>query len=97
MWDAGGLNVAIPKRKGGGYLKVPFGHHPNSKLSAIEVSERVDMCGLDGYLELSYGYTRLERRKQITARVLPQLAKIFGFKTWREDTKLFWRVVTERT
>lgn len=93
MWDNGGLNVAIPKRRGKGYLKVPFGHHANSKLNDIENEEGIDMCGLDGYLELEYRYIDPDKRDAIVARVLPKLAAHFGFQTWREDTKLFWKIV----
>ena len=36
MWDNGGLNVLIPKRRGTGYLKCPLGHHVVKALSDVE-------------------------------------------------------------
>lgn len=93
MWDNGGLSVAIPKRRGGGYLKVPYGHHPNKVLSDIETDEHCDMCGLDGYLTLEYRNPNTMDREAAVARVLPKLAKHFGFTTWREDNAAFWKVV----
>lgn len=92
MWDSGGLNVLIPKRRGEGYLAVPYGHHAVAALGQIEAEEGIDMCGLDGYLELDYRRCS-DERDAIVARVMPKLAKHFGFKSWREDTKLFWKIL----
>lgn len=54
------------------------------------MDERVDMCGLDGYLTLEYGYT--EDKDAIEARVMPRLAAHFGFKRWRESLSDFWAI-----
>ncbi len=85
LWNGSGLNVLVPKKRGKGYLKVPFGHHPVPALSDIEVSESVDMDGLDGMLTLQYGYTYPDSKRQaIVDRVMPRLAEVFKFKEWEE-------------
>lgn len=93
MWDAGGLNILIPKRRGTGYLKVPYGHHAVKGLSDIESSELVDMDGLDGYLTLEYRYVHPDEQQALVDRVMPKLAKHFKFTTWRESAIDFWKVV----
>jgi len=98
MWDTGGLNVAVPKQRGEGYLKVPLGHHPVPALDDIENAERIhSMSGLDGYLWLEYGYVDFDKRQAIVDRVLPKLAAHFKFTAWREDTKAFWKIVMPKT
>lgn len=95
MWDAGGLNILIPKRRGEGYLKCPLGHHVVPALSDIE-AQLCDLCGLDGFLQVDYyrhPYGRSKTEAEAVAKIMPMLAKHFGFSTWREDTKLFWQIV----
>ena len=56
MWDDGGLNVAIPKRRGKGYLKTPYGHHFVARIEEARWKlGDVDFDGLDRYLSLEYG------------------------------------------
>lgn len=90
IWDMSGLLVLIPKRRGSGYLKSPLYHNYVPELNRIECDERVDMCGLDGYLQLEYGYIDHDERQAIVDRVLPRLAAHYGFTTWREDETAFW-------
>lgn len=89
MWDLGGLNVLIPKRRGTGYLRVPYGHHNDPKLNRIADAIRADVCGLDGYLAFEISLSRQDRER-IVGIVLPMLAAHFGFTQWREDPKAFW-------
>ena len=96
MWDRGGLNVLIPKRRGTGYLKCPLGHHVVKALSDVESDVGCDLCGLDGYLQVDYYHRPHGRSKseaEATTLIMPMLAKHFGFTTWREDTQLFWKIV----
>ncbi len=98
MWDSSGLNIAIPKRKGTGYLSCPLGHHFVAALNHIETDEGIELCGIDGYLNLEYGYIYPEsRQKEIVDRVMPRLAKHYKFKTWEEDTNKFWQIVQIRS
>lgn len=93
MWDTSGLCIAVPKKRGHGYLKVPYGHHAVARLNRIATAEGVDMDGLDGYLNLGYGYTDTDERAAIVHRVLPQIAAHYGFASWREDPAAFWGAV----
>ena len=93
MWDLGGLAVLIPKKNGKGYLKTPLYHNYVKALSDIESDECVNLCGLDGYLHLDYGYTDTARREAIEARVMPRLAAHYGFTTWKEDSVTFWEIL----
>lgn len=93
MWDSSGLNVAIPKRNGIGYLRVPLGHRHVRPLAFIEIDEMIDIYGLDGYLALTYGYTDFSEREAIVNRVMPMLAKHFRFSEWKEDVEGFWKIV----
>ena len=96
MWDRGGLNILIPKRRGTGYLKCPIGHHSVPVLTDIENTVGADFCGLDGYLQVNYirrPYGHAKSEAEATAKIMPLLARHFGFTTWREDAKAFWNVV----
>jgi hypothetical protein len=93
MWDLSGLSVLIPKRRGTGYLRYPLGHHRVEKLADIEYDEGIDLCGIDGYLQLEYGYRKPDERREIEARVMPKLAAHFGFTSWHEDCALFWKIL----
>ena len=88
-----GLNIAIPKRRGTGYLKQPYGHHAIAALDEISYDEKIDMNGLDRHLNLEYRYVEVANRAEIVARVLPRLARHYGFKNWREDYNGFWAAV----
>ncbi len=83
-WNNAGLSILIPKQRGLGFLKCPFGHHNITALADIECEERIDMCGLDGYLFFPYGYKAFGERASIQERVLPKLSKHFKFKAWTE-------------
>lgn len=97
MWDDSGLNIVIPKRRGDGYLLVPYGHHNNPKLNTISDSVNVaDVTGLDGYLNFRFSSKVIydvSKRAEIVEIVMPQLAAYFDFKFWAEDSGEFWRVI----
>jgi hypothetical protein len=95
MWDGSGLNVAIPKRRGKGYLKTPYGNHLIERIEdARDELDCVDFDGLDGYLTLEYGMvTDSVERDKIADKALPVLARAYGFSTWREDRNHFWAIV----
>lgn len=96
MWDGSGLNVLVPKKRGDGFLRCPLGHHWVDEIGRIEATEAVDVCGLDGYLQLSYGpIWALPERELIVARVMPKLASYYGFTEWRESTSDFWEEATK--
>lgn len=90
-WDLAGLMVLIPKKRGRGFLRCPLHHHYVAALSDIEIEECVDLCGLDGYLQLNYGYVHDDAEQaRIVDRVMPKLAAHFEFTAWRESHRDFW-------
>ena len=95
MWNNSGLNVTIPRRRGKGYLKQPYGNHYVPKIECARSRlGNIDFFGLDGYLELDYGMI-CDRVKQVelAGEALPILAECFGFNEWIEDHKRFWETV----
>lgn len=46
--------VLVPKKRGIGYLKTPYGHHANADFEKVrrDKMDNIDVFGLDGYLEL---------------------------------------------
>lgn len=71
--------VLIPKRRGTGFLKSPV-HHSTSPLDLIAYDLGCDFCGLDGYLEASYGAhdTRTPMDDRI-AKLMARLSEHYGF------------------
>lgn len=94
IWNGSGLNVLIPKKRGTGYLRQPYGHHSIAELNEVAYDENCDLSGLDGCLTLEYGMTTdHQKRAEIVARVMPRLAEHYAFASWREDPKTFWSVL----
>jgi hypothetical protein len=85
-WGTHDLSVLIPKRRGFGYMKVPYGHHSISALNDIADTLHADINGLDGHLHIDRGHlpVRYDLRDQFAAKALPLLAGYYKFKTWRE-------------
>lgn len=54
-WLLKTLEVAIPKKRGNGYLKTPAGHHRTERIHIIESVAKCDVCGLDGTLSFDCG------------------------------------------
>lgn len=106
MWNLHGLNIAIPKKRGSGFLKVPYGHHAISDLDDIfteedyeaDISHSLDVEGLDGFLSINYGPLWSEPAKNsIIERIMPKLAAYYGFELWEEDVDAFWEIVQKKT
>lgn len=84
------VNVLVPKQRGEGFLKVPFGHN-RGPLSAVEAEIGFDMSGLDGDLFIETGHT-YGRREDLLKRIMPPLAAHYKLP-WREvDKEEFYRL-----
>lgn len=48
------IHVLVPKKRGSGFLKSPYGHHIDPGLDDVRAykMDNIDMFGLDGSLEL---------------------------------------------
>lgn len=90
IWNAGGLLILIPNRKGTKYLKVPYGHHPVESLKNIEVQFNIDAFGLEGYLIFEFGYIDSYKMAAIVEKIMPILMKHYGFYEYEENNVSFW-------
>ena len=95
-WAASNFHVLVPKRRGTGYLSVPYGHHPIPGLDAIADRAGVDVTGLDGALCFECGGRVFHGsdavRSAFVAQVVPALEAHYGMAS-REVTETdFWRL-----
>lgn len=95
-WVANGFNVLIPKRRGIGYLRVPYGHHHDAALDAIGALVGVDVFGLDGALffecsgSVFHGAPAV--REAFAAKVVPALERHYGLGALEISQDEFWRL-----
>lgn len=81
--------ILVPKRRGEGFLKTPFGHHVGP-LSQVEAEIGFDLWGLDGSLDVQTGPTGRYDKAELLARIMPPLCTHYGM-TYREvDHDEFW-------
>lgn len=81
--------ILVPKRRGEGFLKAPFGHHAGP-LTQVEAKIGFDLWGLDGSLDVQTGYTSRSDKADLLARIIPPICAHYGM-TYREvDHDEFW-------
>lgn len=94
-WVANGFNVLIPKRRGIGYLRVPYGHHHDPALDAIGELVGVDVLGLDGALLFECGGAVFNAapsvRDAFAAKVVPALERHYGLSAREVSPGEFWQ------
>jgi hypothetical protein len=94
-WVASGFHVLVPKKRGEGYLKQPYGHHHNEALTEIGNSVGCDLCGLDGSLEFDGPDTsrlyhgNAEAKAAFVARVIPRLEAYYQMPSREVDERTF--------
>lgn len=86
--DATQIMILVPRKRGEGFAKMPFGHH-STALSQIESEIGYDIFGLDGSLNIQTGYFRLDKKKELLALIMPPLCKHYGIG-YREVGEEFW-------
>ncbi len=95
-WVASGLHVLVPKRRGMGFLKTPYGHHLDRGLDAIADAAHVDVTGLDGALcfecsgKIYHGGKAA--RDAFAAVIVPRLQTHYGWNAREVDETEFWRL-----
>lgn len=93
-WVAGCLNVLVPKKRGTGFLKVPYGHHHITELTEIANSVNSDVCGLDGCLEFacsgSIYHGSTEDRLKYSRKIIPQLESYYGCQATEVNQAEYW-------
>lgn len=93
-WVAQGFNVLVPKKRGNGYLKVPYGHHHDSALAQIADDAGVDVTGLDGALAFecssSIFYGSAAGKNEFASKVMPPLERRYGCASREIRAAEFW-------
>ena len=76
---ARGVSILIPKRRGVGYLKAPFGgHHCNDAYRAFTSEIQSDCFDIDGYLFVGTSYNwQSQEYRDFTSEVLQVLLEIY--------------------
>lgn len=81
-WVAWQFSVLVPKRRGVGFLKVPYGHHVDAGLLDIETIAGCDIYGLDGALDFqcpgSVYHGGNSARIEFASIVMPELERHYG-------------------
>lgn len=95
-WVAGQFSVLVPKKKGSGYLKSPYGHHYIEELTAIADKMRCDVWGLDGALDFRVSsalfYGKENERREFAGKLMPMLEHYYGLPSREIGGAEFWRL-----
>jgi len=93
-WVANNFHVLVPKRRGVGYLAVPYGHHPNPGLDDVANLLRVDVTGLDGALCFECGGAVFHggevARTAFASKIVPALEAHYGMASREIEPSEFW-------
>ncbi|WP_343028272.1 hypothetical protein [Massilia sp. MP_M2] len=98
-WVSNGFSVLVPKRRGTGYLKVPYGHHHIDGLTAAANAVGCDVVGLDG--ELAFESRELrglycartgDARAIFIAKLMPLLERHYQMDSREVDAATFWQL-----
>lgn len=95
-WVANNFNVLVPKRRGAGYLRVPYGHHVIPGLDALAHRVGVDVTGLDGALCFECGGSVFNGsaavKQAFAAKVVPLLEAHYGMASREISADEFWKL-----
>lgn len=88
--------MLVPKRRGEGYVKVPYGHHHIPGLDEIADKAGCDIWGLDGALDFQvsdalYHGPESDRVKFIGV-IAPLLERYYGFPSREIVAAEFWQL-----
>ena len=74
------ISVLVPKTRGAGYMRCPLGHSKHPILSDLSWDLGVDMCGLDGDLQIegTHIYHGADDDEVIADYIVP-LSEALGF------------------
>jgi hypothetical protein len=93
LWTSCTLEVLVPKLRGEGFVKVPYGHHADKAMAKIERIAGCDIFGLDGALSFQTGSrtaTYPESRDAFTDMLLPALVQHYGEPAREASASEFW-------
>lgn len=93
-WGSNQLSALVPKRRGAGFLKVPYGHHHDPALEAIAQEAGCDLVGLDGSLDFQCGAPIYHGgdavRQAFLARIVPALEAHYAATCREVNAAEFW-------
>lgn len=84
--------VLIPKKRGKGYLKQPYGHHINTDLENFRNDlNSVDIFGLDGHLQIMVNKAEYEDKDLAFGNsVIEKLASYYSLPFRHVKSSEFW-------
>lgn len=95
-WVASTFQILVPKKRGVGYLAVPYGHHHDPGLDQIAARAGVDVTGLDGALvfecESTVFYGGDAVRADFAAKVMTAVENHYGMTSREISESDFWRL-----
>lgn len=95
-WVSGQFSVLVPKKRGAGFLKTPYGHHHNLELSRVESMAGCDLWGLDGSLDFQVSgailYGGRVGQLAFSSKVMPMLEQYYGFPSKEIEPAEYWRL-----
>lgn len=95
-WVSGQFSVLVPKKRGTGFLKTPYGHHHNIELSRIESNAGCDLWGLDGSLDFQVSgaifHGGRDGQLAFSGKVMPLLEQYYGVSSREVGPSDFWRL-----
>lgn len=99
-WVAEGLQVLVPKRRGSGYLRVPYGHHVDKALDSIAAIAKCDLFGLDGALYFDCGWDICHGNEEIQTKFIEKvrtpLESHYKMPSQLIDRNTFWALHPHR-
>jgi hypothetical protein len=93
-WVADCLAVLVPKQRGSGYLRMPYGNHAIAGLDAVATAIGCDVFGLDGALEIQCGgavyHGGAEARRAFAEAAIPLLQRHYAMAAREINTVEYW-------
>lgn len=81
-WTSTTFEILVPKKRGCGFLKVPYGHHVDQQLDEIGDAVGCDITGLDGSLTFwvtNSIHSHAISRAKFIEMVMPLMERHYGF------------------
>jgi len=93
-WSHECLAVLVPKQRGVGFLKVPYGDHNDPALNHVADAAGCDLFGKDGALEFQCGgqvyHGGCTAHAAFEAQVIPALEAHYGWRARAIPSHEFW-------
>lgn len=94
-WVTEAFCVLVPRERGTGFLKVPYGHHHDPRFREVDLAVGCDIFGLDGALEFQCGprvYNSTSERQAFLDRLATPLEALYGLSLRIIDPSEYWEL-----